>query len=184
MEEIWKPINNYPGYFVSNTGKVKSYRNNRITELLPREEKNGRLFVNLYRDKKMKSVKIHRLVAQAFLPNPEKLPQINHRDENPKNNNVTNLEWCTAKYNLTYNELQKRQHDLQKRKIGAFDEDMNLVHYFQSGTEAAEFIVAMGLSNAFRSAIGNICYAAKVEKTKMNYGYLWKYLEPSHRKDG
>jgi hypothetical protein len=184
MKEIWKPIDNYPGYFVSNTGKVKSCRGNKEIELSPREEWNGRLYVNLYRDKKMKSIKIHRLVAEAFIPNPDNLPQINHKDENPKNNKATNLEWCTAKYNLTYNGLLKRQHALQKRKIGAFDKDMNLIHYFQSGTEAAEYIVEMGLSNAFRSAVGNICYAAKAEKTKMNYGFLWRYLEPSHRKDG
>ena len=132
----------------------------------------------------MRSVKIHRLVAKEFIPNPLNLPQVNHKDENPKNNRVSNLEWCTAKYNLTYNKLQKRQHAVQKRKIGAFNKEMQLVHCFPSGTEAAEYIVSIGLSNTFRSAVGNICYNAKTEKTKMNYGFLWRYLEPSHRKDG
>ncbi len=184
MEEIWKNVNGYPGYFVSNTGKVRSTRNHRDIILTPRVGIFGYHFVNLYdENRKMKSVKIHRLVANAFIPNPNNLPQINHINEDKANNNVLNLEWCTAKYNLNYNGLQKRQHDLQKRKTGAFDQDMNLIHYFQSATEAAEFVISEGLSKNFRSAVGNICYAAKTEKTKMNYGYLWRYLEPSHRKD-
>lgn len=184
MKEIWKPIEKYPHYYVSNLGRVKSDFYNKETILVPRLEWNGRLFVNLYdRQGKMHSTKIHRLVAEAFIPNPLNLPQVNHKDENPKNNRASNLEWCTAKYNLTYNKLQKRQHAVQKRKIGAFNKNMQLIHYFPSGTEAAEYIVSIGFSNTFKSAVGNICYAAKTEKTKMNYGYLWRYLEPSHRKD-
>lgn len=184
MKEIWKLIEKYPHYYVSNLGRVKSDFYNKETILAPRLEWNDRLFVNLYdRQGKMHSTKIHRLVAEAFIPNPLNLPQVNHKDENLKNNIVSNLEWCTAKYNLTYNNLQKRQHALQKRKIGAFNKDMKLLLYFHSGTEAAEFIVSKGLSTAFRNAVGNICYAAKSEKQKMTYGYLWRYLEPSHRKD-
>lgn len=185
MKEVWKRIEQYPYYYVSDLGRVKSSFHNKETILSPRLDWNGRLFVNLYDGKgNMHSVKIHRLVAKAFIPNPLNLPQINHKDENPKNNRVSNLEWCTAKYNLTYNKLQKRQHAVQKRKIGAFNKEMQLVHCFPSGTEAAEYIVSIGLSNTFRSAVGNICYNAKTEKTKMNYGFLWRYLEPSHRKDG
>jgi hypothetical protein len=185
MEEIWKPIDGYPHYYVSNTGLVKSDFYNKEKILSPRTGVYGYLFVNLYnRNGKMKSVKIHRLVAKAFLPNPNNLPQVNHKNEDKTNNHYLNLEWCTARHNLTYNGLQKRQHDLQKRKIGAFDKDMNLIHYFQSGTEAAEYIVSIGRSKTFRSAVGNICYAAKSKKSKMNYGFLWRYLEPSHRKDG
>ena len=184
MEEIWKSIEGYSGYFVSNTGKIKSTRNNRTTILSPRIGVFGYHFVNLYDENgKMKSVKIHRLVAKAFIPNPDNLPQVNHINENKANNNVLNLEWCTASHNLNHNGLQKRQHTLQKRKIGAFNKDMRLIHYFQSATEAAEFIVSEGLSKTFKSAVGNICYAARCGKTKMNYGYLWRYLEPSHRKD-
>lgn len=184
MKEFWKSIEQYPHYYVSNLGRVKSDFYNKETILSPRIDWAGRLFVNLYdRGGKMHSTKIHRLVAIAFIPNPQNLPQVNHIDENKTNNNVNNLEWCTAQYNLTYNGLQKRQHAPQKRKIGAFNKNMQLLHYFPSATEAAKFIVSKGLSNTIRSAVGNICYAAKTEKQKMNYGYLWRYLEPSHRKD-
>lgn len=184
MEEVWKEIKDYPQYYVSNIGRVKSNFHNKERILSPRIGIFGYLFVNLYRDKKMKSVKIHRLVAEAFIPNPDNLPQVNHKNENKHNNNVSNLEWCTAKYNLTYNGLHKRQHDLQKRKIGAFDKEMNLIHYFQSATEAAEYTILTGKSKTFRSSVSNICRAAKTECSKQRYGYIWRYLEPSHRKDG
>ena len=184
MKEIWKPIEEYPGYFVSNTGKVKSTHNHRNIILSPRRNATGYYFVNLYDEyRKMKSIKIHRLVAKAFMPNPNNLPQVNHIDEDKANNNVLNLEWCTAQQNMTYNGLQKRQHNLQKRKIGAFDSDMNLIQYFQSGTEAAEYIVSIGLSAALKSATANICHAAKCRHSKLRYGFIWRYLEPSHRKN-
>ena len=182
MEEVWKKVENYPNYYVSNLGRVKSLFHGKERLLSPREEWNGRLFVNLYKNGIMKSIKIHRLVASAFIPNPNNLPQVNHKDENPKNNVVTNLEKCTAQYNLTYNNLQKRQHLLQKRKIGAFNDEMELIHYFPSCTDAANYIVSLGLSKNFRASVGNIAYAAKTSKNKKNYGYYWRYLEPSHRK--
>ena len=185
MNEIWKEIDGYPYYYVSNIGRVKSVFRNKEKILTPREYKKfGYLFVNLYdRSFKMHSIKIHRLVANAFIPNPDNLPQVNHKDENKANNHVSNLEWCTAKYNLTYNDLQKRQHLLQKRKIGAFDSNLVLVNTFPSVTDAAEHIYSLGKTKTVRSAICNICCAANKQKTKENYGYLWRYLEPSHRKD-
>ena len=63
---------------------------------------NGYKYVNLSKNNKTKTYRVHRLVAKAFIDNPEKLPQINHIDENKSNNQVNNLEWCTAKYNVNY----------------------------------------------------------------------------------
>ena len=106
MEEIWKDIEGYEGkYRVSNLGNVLSlnYKNHGYPkQLTPKCNNRGRLHVELILNKKRKSMLIHRLVAMAFIPNPEKLPQINHKDENPKNNNVENLEWCTGEYNIQY----------------------------------------------------------------------------------
>lgn len=184
IEEIWKVIEGYPNYQVSNKGRIKSTVHKKELILSPRKEWNGRLFVNLYKNKKMKSVKIHRLVAKAFIPNPENFTQINHKDENPVNNNVENLEWCDAKYNMTYNNLQSRQHLLQKRKIGAFDKNFKLLKMFMSATDAANYLVSVKLSKNFKSCIGNICYCAKRELNSIHYGFIWRYLEPSHRKQG
>lgn len=101
MEEIWKPIEGYEGlYEISSYGRVKSLKRNII--LIPKKEPTGYLRCNLYLNKNMKTVSIHRLVAQAFLPNPDGLPQVNHRDEDKTNNRVENLEWCTVKYNNDY----------------------------------------------------------------------------------
>lgn len=113
MEE-WKNVIGYEGlYEVSNTGQVRSldryvkYSNGRIhlhkgKVLSPVKDKYGYLAVCLCCNEKQKRIKIHRLVAQAFLPNPDNLPQVNHKDEDKLNNSVDNLEWCTAKYNNNY----------------------------------------------------------------------------------
>ena len=70
--------------------------------LSPFETRDGYLKVRLFKDGKYKHMQVHRLVAMEFIKNPDNLPQINHKDENPKNNNSSNLEWCTAKYNMNY----------------------------------------------------------------------------------
>lgn len=108
MEE-WRSIQGYEGlYEVSSYGRVKSLEryksNNGGIQLLkekilrPHNTKKGYLTVQL----RNKRFTVHRLVAQAFIPNPDNLPQVNHKDEDKTNNNVTNLEWCTAKYNSNY----------------------------------------------------------------------------------
>ena len=102
MTEIWKNIEGYEGkYQVSNLGRVKSIIGQEKV-LHPKKHRNGHLQIGLHKDKKRKTMYIHRLVAQAFIPNPDNLPCVNHKDENPNNNNVDNLEWCTQKYNCNY----------------------------------------------------------------------------------
>ena len=112
-EEIWKDIPGYEGlYQVSNFGRVKSlrrpYGNNGGIQwtkeriLSPGKDKDGYLQVNLHCNGKQHQRKVHRLVAQAFLPNMDNLPMVNHKDEDKTNNNVDNLEWCDQKYNINY----------------------------------------------------------------------------------
>ena len=114
MIEEWRPVVGYEGlYEVSNTGRVRSvdryiknghssYRlhKGKVISLLKGEY--GYIQVNLYYNGKNYKKYVHRLVAQAFIPNPDNLPQINHKDEDKTNNRVDNLEWCTAKYNINY----------------------------------------------------------------------------------
>lgn len=115
MQEIWKNVVGYEGiYEVSNLGNVRSLdrtvpskyidvtANIKGKQLKPIKNKYGYLRVNLCNDSGRKSKFVHRLVAMAFIENPNNFPQINHKDENKLNNSVENLEWCSAKYNCNY----------------------------------------------------------------------------------
>ena len=105
MEEQWLDIIGYEGYQVSNLGRVKSlgnYKTRKEKILKQCIDKDGYLQVQLCKNGKIKTFKVHRLVAQAFIPNPDNLPQVNHKDENKENNIVSNLEWCTQQYNSEY----------------------------------------------------------------------------------
>lgn len=114
MIEIWKSIPGYEGlYEVSNTGQIRSldmyvkvgfgaYRLQKGKVLSPAKDKYGYLVVSLTYNGKHKTIKVHRLVAQAFIENPDNLPEVNHKDEDKTNNIVENLEWCNHKYNMNY----------------------------------------------------------------------------------
>ena len=115
MEE-WKSIPGYEGlYEVSNLGRVRSVercdRFNRkiVSKILKPNYVSGYLRVGMYKNKTFKYYLIHRLVAQAFLPNPDNLPQVNHKDEDKSNNRVDNLEWCDRSYNMNYGTVQQRR---------------------------------------------------------------------------
>lgn len=110
MEEVWRDIEGYEGiYLVSNFGRIKSLPRrtpglnaNKEIFLKQFEDKDGYYLVNLYKNGKAKLTRVSRIVAKTFIPNPNKYPEVNHKDENPKNNHTDNLEWCTKRYNLTY----------------------------------------------------------------------------------
>ena len=123
MDEIWKPIEGYEDlYQVSSYGRVKSNDRTEICKnglvrfregkiLKPHQNYNGYLWVSLCKNDKRKKNKIHRLVAQAFIPNINNKPQVNHIDGNKHNNNLKNLEWVTSKENM--------EHAIKKRSLGS-----------------------------------------------------------------
>lgn len=123
MDEVWKPIQGMEDrYWISNIGNVKSLKyagRNQVKNLVPKVNDSGRLWVELWKDGKRHCYLIHRLVAMHFIPNDDPTKNtINHIDENPKNNVVTNLEWCTiAENNLVYrlNHGWKPKDSRQKR---------------------------------------------------------------------
>lgn len=113
--EIWKAIEGYEGlYEVSNLGNVKSLRSGII--LKQQKNADGYCHVSLCRKKEVKTVLIHRLVAKAFLSNPENYNEVNHKDENKANNCVENLEWCSHKYNLNYGSYRDKMSKAQTGK--------------------------------------------------------------------
>lgn len=126
-EEIWKSIPGYDYYEVSSKGRVRSigrwenmynggvrFRKGRI--LKPCNRGRGYMCVGIWNEKGHKLENIHRLVAEVFIPNPDRLPCVNHKDENPSNNSVNNLEWCSSEYNNNYGTHTKKIMDRMIQK--------------------------------------------------------------------
>ena len=110
--EKWKSVVGYEGlYEVSNIGRVK---NSQTEHVLSPGVSQGYYYVALYKDRERKNKQVHRLVAEAFIENPNNYPLINHKDENRKNNVVENIEWCTYLYNNTYNGLSEKRSERQR----------------------------------------------------------------------
>lgn len=124
MKEIWKDIKNYENFYqVSNLGRIKRLERitcdgRKIKELIkkPTLSNNHYLMVWLQLNNNTKAYLVHRLVAETFIPNPNSLPQVNHKDENKLNNCVDNLEWCTNKYNNNYGSKPYKQSLIRKGK--------------------------------------------------------------------
>ena len=105
--EIWKDIKGYDGkYQISNKGNIKNVKRNKLLKI--QFNKNYKCIHLVGMDGKIKNYTIHRLMAQSFIPNPDNLPCVNHKDENKLNNSLDNLEWCTEKYNCNYGTRNER----------------------------------------------------------------------------
>ena len=128
-QERWKPIFGYDGmYEVSDLGRVRSRKRGEWKVMSAKKNRGGYLIVNLYKDGKQKTVKIHRLVAQAFIPNDNIFnTEINHRNECKSDNKVSNLEWCDRQYNNTYNEIHHRRTKYKRDKIKSiYDHNLSI----------------------------------------------------------
>ena len=168
--ETFKDIKGYDDYQVSNLGRVKSLLHGKERILKPCMTRKGYLLVNLYKDGEGKSYFVHRLVAEAFIPNPDNLPQINHKDECKINNCIENLEWCSASYNMNYNDGQKRRgvkkiNGKRSKKVYQYSLDGVLVAEYPSTNEVHR---QLGYS---QSNIRTCCNG----KLKTAYGYKWSY---------
>lgn len=118
-------------YQVSNLGRVKSLaKYNRKTDIILKPTSNirdGRLSVCLCKDSKTRQrISVHRLVAKAFIENSKNFSEVNHKDENPKNNTASNLEWCDRKYNMNYGTLPQRINDKNKKPVEGYNKDMQI----------------------------------------------------------
>lgn len=132
----WRDIPGYDGeYQASDTGLIRSYKNGHYHQMaLKLNKKQGYYYVILYMRNKAATRTVHRLVASAFIPNPDNLPQVNHIDEDKTNNNVANLEWCTAKHN---NEHSKHR---RYKPVNVYEPDGELLATFTSERALAQFL--------------------------------------------
>ena len=161
MIEVYKTIEDYPNNQISNLGNVKN-KHNRI--LKDRIDKYGYKVIGLSKDGKQKNLFIHRLVATAFIPNPNNLPQVNHIDENKLNNRVENLEWCSIVYNINYGTRTKKQIKSNSIPILQYTLEGEFVRKWDSATEIKN---KLGFDNSF---ISKCCRGER----KSSYGFIWK----------
>lgn len=195
-DEIFVDIKNYDGrYKIGNKGTILSFSrssDNRYKDkkwiLKQHEDKNGYMYVTLQKDKKRKTIKVHRLVAEHFIKNKNNYPCVNHIDSNRKNNEVSNLEWCTHKQNTQwalktgrFDNMKKLNSErmknnplngyiyankLTKKKIGQYDKNNNLIKIYESISEASR---KTGIT------ITSISYSANGRR-KSGGGYLWHFV--------
>lgn len=163
--EIWKPIKGFEGeYEISNFGQVKSLKTNII--LHQYKYRGGYLEVHLRQHSKKFHKKIHRLVAEAFIPNPNNYPEVNHKDENKKNNRFDNLEWCTHQYNNTYNGKHIKGGEKTRKPVSQFDLDGNFIKEYVSQTEASK------QTDITQGTISNCALGHQ----KQAGGYIWRFV--------
>lgn len=183
-KEVWKDIPEYQDFYqISNFGRVRAlqrtilhkpsvkFPNGRKVvykerELIPSTDNNGYLFIQLYKNGNFKSKRIHRLVAETFLPNPQNLEQVNHIDENKTNNCVNNLQWCSPKYNVNYGtgKYRKVRNNIP---VLQFSKQGEFIAEYNSATAAT---IALGIPQFYARDILRVCRG--VGKTVQ--GFIWK----------
>ena len=144
--EFWKDVVGYEGqYQVSNIGNVRSVERKDSMgrkcggfTLRQIDNRYGYLYVMLYKNGIGKHKKIHRLVSEAFLPNPNNYSDVNHLDEIKANNNVENLEWCTRAHNINHGTRTERARQSKSKKVRAVNVETGEVTTFSSPTEAGD----------------------------------------------
>jgi len=163
--EKWLPVIGYENsYRVSNAGRVYSLLANKI--LNPYVSNMGYLMVMLRgSDGKRKGQLVHRLVAMAFIENPDGFPVVNHKNENKLDNHADNLEWCTTAYNNLYSNVYNRGQSKRKKPVYRYDAGWGLIAKYASATEASK---ETGFSR------GNIWNACQVPD-RLRYNSHWSY---------
>ena len=166
MIEIYKTIEGFPNYQVSNLGNVKSinYRHTNKEKVLNPSLRRNYYSVQLYNKNGLKVCNIHRLVAEAFIPNPNNLPIVNHKDENKLNNYAENLEWCSQKYNCNYGERNEKIGNRVRKKI---------TQYSKKGEKIKEWRSLIDASKTLNISISDISLCCR-GKLKSAGGYKWE----------
>lgn len=201
MCEVWREVSGYEGlYDVSNFGNIRSrnYRTWGITKnLTPKINNKGYLYVFLTKNKECKCKLVHRLVAEAFLENKAGLPIVNHRDANPFNNNVENLEWCTQSYNVDYyiinhsnRERRKKSGEIRKDQLPVYTNKYKVKKTGRTNRRHNIEIVQLSVDDEVIGIFKNARDVVHVKgynefsiteccdgRRKTAYGYKWRYAQ-------
>lgn len=154
-------------YLISDTGEIKNSKTNLIRKKNINHEGYYFVSVSLGSRENKPCIKIHRAVAETFIPNPQGLPVINHKDGDKLNNSIENLEWCTYSENLQHAYAMGLIHITTCKKICQIDINTGkIINYFNSIAEARKF-----LNKGNSGSIGD-CLRGRI---KSAYGYKWKY---------
>ena len=172
-DEEWKDIPGYEGLYQASTfGRVRGLkrcvggRMQRATILKQILHRDGYPKITLYKDHRSKHFQTHRIIAMTFIPNPDDLPQINHKDENKINNHVENLEWCTRSYNCKYGHRNDKSISRCSVKVAQLDLNGNYIAEYSSMREAGRIT---GVSD---SKICEVCHGHR----NTTGGYKWKII--------
>lgn len=188
--ETWKDIKGFEGiYQISNMGRVKSFKadpNGRILSI--KNSKGDYLNIVLCHGNKRRSVKVHRLVAEAFIPNPDNKPEVNHKDGNKQNNRVGNLEWATRIENqrhalaLNPNILKgmvQYNRYIRPRTIQQFTMDGRFVAEYANSTEAEK---ATGVCQRNILQVANRDEYKPGKTRRQAGGYIWRFKPAAERR--
>lgn len=184
MTEVWKDVPGYEGaYQVSNTGKVRSlnWRNTGgVRNLYLKPHNRGYLQVELAKKGVRRGYVVHRLVAAAFIENPLNLPNVNHKDENKKNNSAENLEWCSQSYNTKYSADKHPERKLNgmAKNTGCRYKQVTSARPVQQISRNGEVIKTWDCPRTIYHETGmsdwSIAECCRGNR-KTAYGYVWRY---------
>lgn len=181
-KEEWRPVVGFEGaYEVSSLGVIRSLerKDSRGSVVRPQIMKQypicgGYLRVYLTKDGKQHPIPVHRVVAGAFIPNPNNLPQINHKNEIKTDNFVGNLEWCTAKYNSNYGTRKERVAKSRGMRVARMDADGNVLEVYDSISDATRKMGGGSIGNIWAVVRG---YRADGVSHNTAFGYRWKLIQ-------
>lgn len=174
-----KAIEGYPGYYAKDNGEIWSVKRGAPRRLVPTLNHKGYERVKLWLNGVSKTITVHQLIAKTFVPNPENKPQVNHKDENKRNNNANNLEWCTCLENIRYGTgisrsansrkglkvKNRKEIEAHKKPVFQLDKNENILKAWSSITEASREL------NIKDSHISACCKGKRITCG----GFKWRY---------